>query len=302
MKILVIYNPHAGNGRARRLLPQVRRYLAEQGIDAEILCTERSGHAIALAAHAELERFDALVASGGDGTLFEVLNGYLQNPRHGKPPLGLIPNGTGNAFMKELGLRKSDWKQAIDIIARNQRKRLDVGRFAAHGQTGYFLNIVGMGFAAEVAVAAVALKWMGNAAYTLAVLLKLVRLKAQQWVLEIDGATHVRQGLFVEVANSRYTGTTFLMAPKARLDDGLLDLVLLKPMSRIAILRLFRTIYDGTHVDHPEVEYFQARTITVVEGNPGRLIPDGEILAGTPVQFDCLPQAIEFLWPPGAGS
>lgn len=297
MKILVIYNPQAGNGRARRLLPEIRQYLAEKAIDAEFVFSEASGHATTLAAQADLASFDAIVASGGDGTLFEVLNGYMRNSSERKPPLGLIPNGTGNAFMKELGLRKSDWRRAIDIIALGRPKALDVGRMLAQGQTHYFINIVGMGFVAQVSVTAVPLKRLGNAAYTLAVLLRLPWLKAQTLTLEIDGQTIVREGVFVEVANSRYTGTTFLIAPKATLDDGLLDVVLLKSLSRIGLLRLFRTVFDGSHIRHPQVEYFQARSISVTESRPGRLIPDGEIFGNTPASFECLPGAIRFLWP-----
>lgn len=297
MKILVIYNPQAGNGRARRLLPEIRRYLAEQAIAADIRMTEGRGHAVVLAAQADLAGFDAIVASGGDGTLFEVLNGYFQNSSERKPPLGLIPNGTGNAFMKELGLRKSDWCQAIDIIARNRSRTLDVGRLQTQNQTCHFLNIVGMGFVADIAQAAVPLKRLGNAAYTAATLLKLPQLRSQRITLELDGETIVRQGVFVEVANSTYTGTSFLIAPKARLDDGLLDVVLLKSISRIGLLRLFRTVYDGTHVHHPAVEYFQARAIKVTEEFPGPLIPDGEIMLESPARFDCLPGAIKFLWP-----
>jgi diacylglycerol kinase (ATP) len=279
------------------LLPEIRRYLADKAIGAEFLLTESCGHASTLAERADLAKFDAVVASGGDGTLFEVLNGYMRNAGERKPPLGLIPNGTGNAFMKELGLRKSDWRKAIDIIALNQPKALDVGRMLAQGQTHYFINIVGMGFIAEVAVMAVPLKWLGNAAYTLAVLLRLPWLKTQTLTLEIDGETIERQGVFVEVANSRFTGTKFLIAPKARLDDGLLDVVLLNRISRIGLLRLFNTVYDGSHVRNSKVEYFQARSIKVTESRAGRLIPDGEILGNTPASFECLPGAIRFLWP-----
>ena len=299
MKILVIYNPQAGNGRARRLLPAIRGYLAEKGVDAEFALTEASGHATALAERADLAGFDALVASGGDGTLFEVLNGYMRNPGPHRPPLGLIPNGTGNAFMKELGLRRDDWRRAIDIIAAHRPRRIDVGRVDTQDATHYFLNIVGMGFVADVAQAAVPLKRLGAAAYTLAVLLKLPSLEAQTITLEVDGRTLVREGVFVEVANSTYTGTHFLIAPKARLDDGLLDVVLLKAISRLELLRLFRTVYDGSHLRHPQVEYLQARSITVTESRPGTLVPDGEILGRTPARFECLPGAIEFLWPAG---
>jgi diacylglycerol kinase (ATP) len=297
MKVLVLYNPQAGNGRASRLLDPIRAGLAAKGIDAQFALTESPGHATQLARQADLSRYDAVIASGGDGTLFEVLNGLMRNPATDKPPLGLIPNGTGNAFMKELGLQHSDWRRAIDIIAANRPRALDIGRVEWEGEARYFLNIVGMGFVAEVAQAAVPLKRLGSAAYTLATLLKLPSLHPQTITLEVDGQALVREGVFVEVANSRYTGTHFLIAPKAKLDDGLLDVVLLKSISRLELLRLFRTVYDGSHVHHPQVEYLQARSITVSESRPGTLIPDGEILGRTPARFECLPAAIRFLWP-----
>jgi diacylglycerol kinase (ATP) len=297
MRILVVYNPSAGGGRARQLLPGIRRYLEERNIVAEFLLTQARGHATVLVEQHELTRFDAVVAAGGDGTLFEVLNGYLRNAAAHKPPLGLIPNGTGNAFMKELGLGTTDWRKAIDIIALNRSRAIDVGRLQSQGRTWYFLNIVGMGFIADIAQTAARLKWLGNAAYTLAVLLQLPRLRAQRLSLVIDGQSVEREGIFVEVANSRYTGTSFLIAPKARLDDGLLDVVLLKRVSRLGLLRLLRTVYDGSHIRHPQVEYLQARSISVTEAVPGRLVPDGELLGSSPAAFKCLPGAVRFLWP-----
>ncbi|MCW9016526.1 MAG: diacylglycerol kinase family lipid kinase, partial [Kangiellaceae bacterium] len=265
MKLLIIYNPQAGNGRAKALLAEVERYLKHKQLDVDILLTERIGHAIDLVAETDLSTYDAIVASGGDGTLFEVVNGYYKNEQSKKPPIGLIPNGTGNAFMKELNLHKSDWKRAIDIIAQNRCRELDVGRFETLGEVHYFLNIVGMGFVTDVAEGAIPLKWMGNAAYTVATLQKLIGLKSQQFEIEVDGNTLKRDGHFVEVANSRFTGTTFLMAPKAELDDGLLDLVFLNKISRLKLLKLFTTIYDGSHIKYPEIEYIQAKKIRVIE-------------------------------------
>lgn len=296
MRILVIYNPEAGNGRARALLPKIKTYLQQQSLNADILMTERVGHASELVAKADLGDFQGVIASGGDGTLYEVLNGYYLNPMAAKPPLGLIPNGTGNAFMKELKLTQGDWQKAIEIIKNGNTKRLDVGRFESQGETRFFLNMVGMGFVTDVAEGAIPLKWMGNAAYTASTLIKLINLKAQKITLQIDDETIERQGVFVEVANSTFTGTTFLMAPKAKLDDGLLDVVLLNDISRLKLLRLFTSIYDGSHINYPEVEYIQAKKVSVTEENPGRLIPDGEVWGKTPVSFECLPGDIEFFW------
>ena len=296
MKTLIIYNPHAGNGRARSLLQDVEAYAIEKGLNPTIICTEYSGHAIEIVKQAELNKYDALIASGGDGTLFEVLNGYYQNKITNKPPIGLIPNGTGNAFMRELKLRQSDWKKAIDIIALNHKRAIDVGRFTSEGKIWHFINIVGMGFITEIAEAAVPLKWMGNTAYTVATLLKLISLKSQKFTIELDGEILERDGVFVEIANSTFTGTTFYIAPEAEIDDGYLDVIILNKISRLKILRLFTSIYDGTHINYDEVEYIKAKNIKVTETNPGKLIPDGEIMGSTPITVECLQQDVEFLW------
>ena len=207
---------------------------------ATTICTEYSGHAVEIAAQAKLDDFDAIIASGGDGTLFEVLNGYYQNTCPNKPPIGLIPNGTGNAFMKELNLLKTDWKKAIDIIALNHRRSVDVGKFISEEKTYYFINIVGMGFVTEIAELSVPLKWMGNTAYTVATLLKLISLKSQKVTIELDGKILERDGVFVEVANSTFTGTTFHIAPEAEIDDGFLDVIILNKISRLKLLKLFQ--------------------------------------------------------------
>lgn len=296
MKLLVIYNPHAGNGRARKLLPEVKKYMLEKKLNFDIRLTEYCGHAISLVANSDLSQYDAIIASGGDGTTFEVLNGYYQNIQDKKPPIGLIPNGTGNAFMKELKLEKSGWKKAIDIIAMNKPRSIDVGHFTTGDKAYYFLNIVGMGFISDVAQAAIPLKWMGNIAYTVATLIKLINLKAQKIEMEIDGKRLKREVVFVAVANSTFTGTAFFIAPRARLDDGLLDIVILNKISRLKLLRLFSSIYNGSHIDYQEVEYIQAKKISIGKEFSGRLIPDGEVLGETPAEFECLHKAIEFLW------
>jgi YegS/Rv2252/BmrU family lipid kinase len=297
MNVLIIYNPHAGGGRAAKLLPRVKEYCEKVGLQASFELTKYPGHAVEIAAHANMTPYDAVIASGGDGTLYEVLNGYYMNKAQLKPPMGLIPNGTGNAFTKELSLSRDDWQQAIDIIAKNKVHMIDVCRYFANDQQRYFVNIMGTGFVAEVAKLAIPFKWLGNAAYTVATLLKVIFLRSQEIDLVIDGKLSKRQSIFVEIANSRYTGTTFLMAPKARIDDGKLDIVLLNKIGRLKLLRLFNKIYDGSHVDVEEVEYIQARQVAIKEPRPKALVPDGEILGETPVSVECLQKDLAFLWP-----
>ena len=301
MKIILIYNPQAGSGKAMKLLPHVKAYLNKKNVTAKIIETEYSGHATKIVAEFDFEDslndYDAVIASGGDGTMFEVLNGYYQNSSNTKPPLGLIPNGTGNAFSRELDLIHSGWKKAIDIICQNNRRRIDVGKLKSAGNTYYILNIVGMGFVADVAEASVPLKWMGNTAYTIATLYKLLFLKSKKMTITVDNDVLERDCIFVEIANSTFTGTTFHIAPKAKIDDGLLDVIILNKISRLKLLKVFTSIFDGTHIKYPEVEYIQAQKIKVDEEIPSKLVPDGEILGTTPIEIECLKQDIEFLWP-----
>ena len=106
--------------------------------------------------------YRGVVAGGGDGTLFEVINGYYQNPAQNKIPLGVLPVGTGNAFARDLGLDASRWEEAVDIIASGKLKQVDAGFFKTHGQDYYFLNILGLGFVADVGKTARRLKIFGK--------------------------------------------------------------------------------------------------------------------------------------------
>jgi diacylglycerol kinase (ATP) len=229
--------------------------------------------------------------------LFEVLNGlYRKEPRQ-RVPLGLVPVGTGNAFARDLGLMPGDWQKGIDIIARNQPRRVDVGRVQTRSETFHFLNIVGMGFAVDAGMTAKKLKIFGNSAYTLGTLWETIRLKSYPLHIEIDGKIIKQDNVFVEISNSRYTGTSFLIAPDAQIDDGLLDVTLLSSLPRRRLLRLFPPIYSGRHVQYPEVSTFQARQIRIQAPGGCLLAPDGEFHGSTPADVSCLHRDLEIFLP-----
>jgi len=295
VKLLLIFNPHAAMGRSARLLPKIREGL-EQFAAVDIAPTGHAGHAVDLVAAADLSAFDGVIAAGGDGTLFEVLNGLYRKEPQERVPLGMIPVGTGNAFVRDLGLMPGDWHKAIDIIARNQPRRVDVGRVQTVSETFHFLNIIGMGFAVDAGITAKKLKLLGNAAYTLGALWEIIKLKNYSLHIEIDGKNIRQDNVFVLISNSRYTGTKFLIAPDAQIDDGLLDVTLLSSLPRRRLLRLFPTIYSGRHLQYQEVSTFQAQKIRIHA--PGRqlLAPDGEFYGHTPAEISCLPSDLEFFW------
>ncbi len=299
LKLLLIYNPAAGGGKARELQTPIVNYFTEKGIEMDLLVTQYSGHAIEMAESANLDDYQAIVAAGGDGTIFEVLNGYYRNTCVKKPVFGILPNGTGNAFCRELNFYGEDWKKAIDLIIQGHTKKIDVARFTTENKLYYSLNMLGLGFVSDVNESSIKLKFLGNQAYVLAVFQRLFKLKSYRLKLTLEQETEQvieRDNVFVEIANSRYTGKTFLMAPDAKLDDGLLDVVLLNKISRFKILRLFPTIFTGKHIQYPEIEVFQAKKIRV-ETEPRQILtPDGELFGSTPLEVECLKQDLQVFW------
>jgi diacylglycerol kinase (ATP) len=296
LKLLLIFNPHAANGRAEKILPLIRAGL-EQFAQLEILMTGHPGHAVELLGHSNLSNFDGVVAAGGDGTLFEVLNGLYRHKKEYRKPLGLIPVGTGNAFARDLGLMPGDWEKGIGIIGAGRLRPLDVGRVQTRTEVFHFLNIIGMGFPVDAMKTAKKLKIMGKSAYTMAVIREMLRLKSYQLSIEIDGKIIEQDNVLVEISNTRYTGTSFLIAPAARLDDGLLDVTLLRGLPRLRLLQLFPTIYGGRHVKFEEVSTFTARQVKITMPENRVLAPDGEFHGETPVTVDCLKHDLEIFSP-----
>ncbi len=295
MKALLIFNPQAGNGRAKKILGKVTELLESKGITTETKLTERKGHGIEIVKQSDITQYDAVLAAGGDGTLFETLNGIFQNKAESKPAIGIIPIGTGNAFVRDMGLKTGEFQKAIDIIASGKKKKVDVGKFETGECVCYYLNIVGLGFVSDVAELAHKLKFFGNFSYTLAIFAKLISLKSFPVKLELDGKSFERDSIFVEISNSRYT-SNFLMAPSAEIDDGYLDITILNKTSRTKLIKAFPKIFTGEHIHIPEVETFKAKKISVITEENKVLTPDGEILGTSPFKIECLHKAVEVFW------
>jgi len=292
VKLLLVTNPCAGHGRGGRKLKEVEEVCRELGLDVETRLTERPGHATEIIEAEDLTRYDGLVATGGDGTVFESVNGLFKNPAGPVLPFGVLPMGTGNSFSLDLGLRRGEVLEALQLVARGTTRKVDVGHCRTEDRELYYLNILGLGFVSDVTATAVKLKLLGNLSYTLGVIYRTAFLGTSRLELEIDGERIERDATFLEVSNSRYTAD-FLMAPKAQIDDGLLDVTLLGKISRRRLLRLFPTVFRGEHVQYPEVETFSARSIKVTSDQPKILAPDGELVGTTPAEITCLHKSLD---------
>ena len=296
LKLLIIFNPNAAHGRSVRKLKEIEAKFSALDIQTTFKPTRHPGHGSELVAESDLSVFDGLVAAGGDGTVFEVLNGLYQHPKSARIPLGLLPIGTGNAFARELNLQPGAWPEAIELLGRGQTRLVDVGHVKSEEKSYYFLNIVGMGFSVDAGLSALKLKFLGNTAYTLATLWRVLKLKAYPLVADIDGKTIRADNVFITISNTQYTGTHFMIAPDALIDDGLLDVTLLKSLPRSRLLKLFPTIYSGRHVDYEEVSTFKAARINIQSPQGMLLGPDGEFFGKSPAEISCLHQDLKIFY------
>ncbi|RLD46969.1 MAG: hypothetical protein DRI86_01670 [Bacteroidetes bacterium] len=296
MKLLLVYNPFAGFKRSGKHFSEVKQLIRDKGMDFDLRFTRAAGDATTMVEEADLTQYDGIISSGGDGTFHEVLNGYYKNKSASKPPIGIIPNGTGNSFAIELGLKSFEYEKAIDIISKNIIKKVDIGYCQMQDSSFYFHNILGFGMVADINEASDKYKNLGNHSYTIASLEKIMALKTFDLEIILDGKSIKQDNLFVEISNTRYTGSSFLMAPKAKIDDGLLDVTISRKSSRWNVLKIFMSIFKGTHIENKDIEYIQAKEIIVKTKENKTLTPDGEQYGSTPLTVECKKEFLDFFW------
>ena len=296
MKLLLVYNPFAGFRKSGKVFSEVKQLIRAKGMDFDLRFTRAAGEATQMVKEADLSLYDGVISSGGDGTLHEVLNGYYQNTSSKKPPIGIIPNGTGNSFAIELGLQTFEYEKAIEIISKNKIKKVDIGHCKMQNGEFYFHNILGFGMVADINEAANKYKKLGNHSYTIASLEKIMALRTFDLEITLDGKTLKQDNLFVEISNTTNTGSDFIMAPEAKIDDGLLDVTISRKTSRWNVIKIFTQVFKGTHIHHPDIDYIKAKEIIVKTKIDETLTPDGEQYGSTPITVKCLKEDLSFFW------
>jgi diacylglycerol kinase (ATP) len=286
---LAIVNPVAGNGRARRVWQRVRAAVEDLRA-CEWVVTEGIGHARELAARAAARGYERVVAVGGDGTVFEVANGLAKTPT----ALGIIPAGTGNDSARNFGI-PGDPFAAARVATRGVDVPIDLGEIRRAQTSTYFVSVAGFGFDAEVAwrVNRASRGWGkalgGTRPYLAGVLQTLWQYRSPPMRLSVDQRLVVRRMFMVAVANSPSYGGGMRIAPQAVPDDGLLDVCLVRDVSRLDVLRLVPRIYSGGHVSHPAVELVRCRELTADADHRVRCHADGELVGELPVRVGIVP-------------
>ena len=286
MHIAVVVNPTSGKRRGEQIAGEAARVLRGYGHEVDEIRGEDAEDA-----HAQLTTLiarskpDVVAVVGGDGALHELLSTLHDNHL----TTAMIPAGTGNDVARHLGVR--DPRQAVEAIHANRTKTIDLIRTDHH----LVATVVASGFDSKVNERANAMTWpRGNMRYNLAILKELREFEPLTFTVEADGQQHERQAMLVAVANLPSFGGGLRIGEGAQDDDGLLDVIVIHPVSKLRLIRVFPMLYKGTHIHEPEVERIRAKRITwAADGIVA--YGDGERLGPLPLTAEVVPRALTMI-------
>ena len=292
-KYYLTVNPYGGGKKGPKILKDVLPLFEQKNIELNIIETEYAGHNRDLANQLNMDGYDGFCCIGGDGTLNEVINGLLTRKDRLKFPIGLITGGTGNSFMHDLDCL--DPIEAANKIISDKRRFIDVFSCNTDGKTFYGFNILGWGIPTDANILADKLRWMGPQRYNFASIIEVLRHKKRFARVIIDNNSIGADFAFIIGCNTIHTGKGMRMAPLARLNDGLIDLIIVRKVSRFKLLKLFPKVFSGKHIGDPGVDYRQVKQFKFMSEDNSQLNLDGEVLGSTPVEVKILPKEVEIL-------
>jgi len=293
--VAVLVNPTAGRGRHRDAVPAVLRRLGESGRDVHVITAASAEAAAEAAAKAVADGAGALVAAGGDGTV----NLGMQAVAGTGVGFGAIPMGTGNDFVREVGLPLDPLEAAGGIVRalrEGTRRRVDLARMQpVDGPPRWYGAVLGAGFDSIVNERANRMRFpRGPRRYDLAIFVELMRLRPRTYTLRLDGVEHRMDAVLVAIGNTPCYGGGMRITPAADATDGLLDVVVVGPISRTTLVRIKPRVYRGTHVLHPMVTSLRATTVDLHADGITAYV-DGERGADLPVTVTAVPGALSLL-------
>jgi len=288
-ELALLTNPTAGKGKGARTAAMALPRLLEAGYDVRSLAGRSPEEAMELARQCVADGIEALVVCGGDG----MVHLGVQAVAGTDTPLGIIPAGTGNDVARYLDLPRSDPALAADVVARGKERVIDLARVGSI----HFVTVLAAGFDAIVNERANAMAWpKGQMRYNLATLAELRVLAPIPYVLELDGVEERLEATLVAVGNGPSFGGGLRITEGAELDDGMLDVVVIRPLSKLGLLRTYPKLFKGTHVHAPQYQHHRVRRVTVAA--PGIVAyADGERIGALPLTIEVVPGALRVLVP-----
>jgi YegS/Rv2252/BmrU family lipid kinase len=287
MKLRIVFNPRSGRQRRNAsVLPMLRDFISSRSLDADLVCTEGPGHATEIAREAVVAGCLRIVAVGGDGTVNEVAQALIHTPA----ALGLVPFGSGNGLALHLGL-PTTLSDALELAtgAAGRVAELDTG--IANGLP--FVNAMGLGLDAEVSRRFNRLARRGLPAYASTAFAAFLSRKTERFHIAAGDHIETVDALLIAVANSDQYGNHAKIAPHARVDDGVLDLVLVRPVGLFAAGMLGARLFLGSIDRSSRVRRIRAARFVVDRPSGGLIHTDGEThMAGPRVEIGVRPRSL----------
>jgi diacylglycerol kinase (ATP) len=288
-QIALLTNPSAGKGAGSRTAAIALPRLREAGFHVRELQGDDGPEAVALARQAVEDGVESLVVVGGDGMVHMAVQALAGTEVN----LGIIPAGTGNDVARYLDIPRKNPEAAADVVVGSHVRTIDL----AKAGPSYFVTVLAAGFDSKVNERANHMRWpKGQMRYNLATLAELRVFEPLPYTLEMDGETRRLDAMLVAVGNGPSFGGGLRITHGAEIDDGMLDVVIIKPMSKVELVKTYPKLYSGRHVTHPQYEHHRVRAVTVAA--PGVVAyADGERLGALPLTVEVAPRALRVLAP-----
>lgn len=281
-------NPSSGNGKGGIVGERVSAYFQQRKMEYRVFSSPS-----AKGLKSELEHFldtnscEGVISIGGDGLAHLVLQ--LVVPR--SIPFAVVPAGTGNDIVRSLGWSLEDSTSYLDYVTSNQPSPVDLGNVDSE----WFAAILSTGFDSVVNEKANAMAWpRGPQRYNVAIALALPRFAPIEYQITTDTRTFTTKAMLIAIGNGRSYGGGMLVCPHAKLDDGLFDVMILKPVSKLEFIKVFPKVFSGSHITHPAVEIFRTKKIEL--SADAIAYADGERIGPAPVSAECIAGA-GLTWP-----
>ncbi len=286
----IIANPIAGHKRGARAIKEFRLLLGAKEIKYELFETRYPGHATELAQRLVEKGDRRIIIFGGDGTISEVVNATVNT----EIELGIISVGTGNDLARSLGLPYNKTEKALEVVLTGGPTKVDVG----WEQDRCFISTLGLGFPAIIAHEANKMRYLkGSPAFFIATYKAINQLRSVPVRITLDNATLNVNCTSVLVQNTRFCGGGLLMAPGARMDDGLFDVIVVNDIGKVDLMLNFPKIYSGHHLKHPKFSLYRSRSVKIDTPIKLSKMFDGDIYGQTPVNAKVLRGAATIISP-----
>ncbi len=280
----IVINPTSGRGKGADVGKTVAGYFSKHDLKYQIISGTSAANVLKdlrlfLSNHRQCP---GVISVGGDGLAHLILQAVVPS----KTPFAVIPAGTGNDFVRALKWSLDDFEKQLDFVTTQDPTAIDLG--LVDGE--WFGAVLSSGFDSTVNERANKLKWpKGPAKYNVAIALELPTFKPSEFTIELDDRTIETQAMLIAVGNGSSYGGGMQVCPQASLTDGLFDVMILRPISKLEFIKVFPTVYSGTHIKHPEVSIYRSKKVRI--HSTAIAYADGERIGALPISAECVPSA-----------